>query len=69
MVDKEEVEPGVNVIKQILPNWIRQTEGGLHPNTQEHWKYLNTQTGTVRGPVNDFRRTMLKLGWKDNAPT
>eukprot|EP00972_Heterocapsa_arctica_P078461 11572288-Heterocapsa_arctica.AAC.1 len=35
IVDKGEVEPGVNVIKQILVNWIKQTEGGFHPDTEE----------------------------------
>eukprot|EP00972_Heterocapsa_arctica_P094312 13907122-Heterocapsa_arctica.AAC.1 len=41
----------------------------VHPSTEEHWDEFNIQTGTVRGPVNDFRRTIQKLGWKDNTPT
>eukprot|EP00972_Heterocapsa_arctica_P063524 9376708-Heterocapsa_arctica.AAC.1 len=34
-VDKGDVEPGVNVINNIFVNWIRQTEGGLHPDTPD----------------------------------
>eukprot|EP00972_Heterocapsa_arctica_P058249 8593488-Heterocapsa_arctica.AAC.1 len=48
---------------------MRQIEGGIHPDTAEYWEDLNTQTGNVRGPVNYFRRTVQKLGWKDNTPT
>eukprot|EP00972_Heterocapsa_arctica_P030694 4518462-Heterocapsa_arctica.AAC.1 len=58
----KEIEPGVNVIENILVNWIRQTEGGLHPSTEEHWDEFNIQTGNVRGPINYFRVTMQKLG-------
>eukprot|EP00972_Heterocapsa_arctica_P064999 9594444-Heterocapsa_arctica.AAC.1 len=56
VVDKGEVEPGVNVVKNILVNWIRQTEGGLHPDTPKCWEDFNFQRGSVRGPVNYFRR-------------
>eukprot|EP00972_Heterocapsa_arctica_P074213 10954363-Heterocapsa_arctica.AAC.1 len=59
----------MNVIKKVLVNWIRQVEGGIHPDTAEYWEEFNIQTGNVRGPVNYFRRTIQKLGWKDNAPT
>jgi hypothetical protein len=69
IVDKGEVEPGINVIKKILVNWLRQIEGGIHPDTAEYWEDFNIQTGGVRGPVNYFRRTVQKLGWKDNTPT
>eukprot|EP00972_Heterocapsa_arctica_P058827 8670207-Heterocapsa_arctica.AAC.2 len=47
----------------------QQIEGGIHPDTAEYWEGFNTQTGGTRGPVNYFRRTVQKLGWKDNTPT
>eukprot|EP00972_Heterocapsa_arctica_P042744 6303575-Heterocapsa_arctica.AAC.1 len=46
---------------------MRQIEGGSHPDTAEYWEDFNIQTGSVRGPVNYFRRTLQKLGWKDNT--
>eukprot|EP00972_Heterocapsa_arctica_P052461 7717547-Heterocapsa_arctica.AAC.1 len=55
--------------RTILVRWIRQTEGGLHPSADEHWDEFKIQTGNVRGPINYFRGTMQKLGWKDNTPT
>eukprot|EP00972_Heterocapsa_arctica_P110052 16205204-Heterocapsa_arctica.AAC.1 len=48
---------------------MRQIEGGIHPDTAEYWEDFNVQTGNVRGPVKHFRRTVHKLGWKDNTPT
>eukprot|EP00972_Heterocapsa_arctica_P072823 10752796-Heterocapsa_arctica.AAC.1 len=53
----------------ILVNWIRQIEGGIHPDTAGYWEDFNVRTGNVRGPVNYFRRTVQKLGRKDNTPT
>eukprot|EP00972_Heterocapsa_arctica_P069846 10318270-Heterocapsa_arctica.AAC.1 len=44
LVDKREIEPGVNVIKTILVNWTRQTEGGLRPSAEEHWDGFKIQT-------------------------
>ena len=68
-MDKGELEPGINIIKKILVNWLRQIEGGIHYHTAEYWEDFNTQTGGVRGPVNYYRRTIQKLGWQDNTPT
>eukprot|EP00972_Heterocapsa_arctica_P030101 4435660-Heterocapsa_arctica.AAC.1 len=34
LIDKGEIEPGINVIEKILVNWLRQAEGGLHTPAQ-----------------------------------
>eukprot|EP00972_Heterocapsa_arctica_P059119 8717046-Heterocapsa_arctica.AAC.1 len=52
----------------MLVNWLRQTEGGLHANTAEHWEEYDVHTGQVRGPVNYFRRIIRQLSWVDNSP-
>eukprot|EP00972_Heterocapsa_arctica_P009819 1445513-Heterocapsa_arctica.AAC.1 len=69
LIDKGEIEPGINVIKKIRVNWLRQTEGGLHTSTAENWEEYDVHTRQVRGPVNYFRRIIKQLGWKDNSPT
>eukprot|EP00972_Heterocapsa_arctica_P058575 8639053-Heterocapsa_arctica.AAC.1 len=69
LIDKGEIEPGINVIKKILVNWLRQKEGGLHPSTVDYWEEYDVHTGQVRGPVNYFRRITKQLGWTDNSPT
>eukprot|EP00972_Heterocapsa_arctica_P032607 4801733-Heterocapsa_arctica.AAC.2 len=69
LVDKGEVEPGINIVKKILVNWLRQTEEGLHPQTEQFWEDYDVHTGQVRGPINYFRRIMKQLGWVDNTPT
>eukprot|EP00972_Heterocapsa_arctica_P054123 7976850-Heterocapsa_arctica.AAC.1 len=61
LIDKEEIAPGINVIKKILVNWLRQTEGGLHPSTVYYWEEYDVRTGQVRGPVNYFRRIIKQL--------
>ena len=43
IIDKGEVEPGINVMKKILVNWVRQIEGGIHPDTAEYWEDFNIQ--------------------------
>eukprot|EP00972_Heterocapsa_arctica_P081213 11969455-Heterocapsa_arctica.AAC.1 len=45
IVDKGEVEAGINVIKKVLANWIRQITGGIHPDTAEYCEEFNVQTG------------------------
>eukprot|EP00972_Heterocapsa_arctica_P021285 3132496-Heterocapsa_arctica.AAC.1 len=45
IVDKGDVEPGINVIKKVLVNRIRQIEGGIHPDTAEYWEEFNVQIG------------------------
>eukprot|EP00972_Heterocapsa_arctica_P067788 10009139-Heterocapsa_arctica.AAC.1 len=69
LIDKGEIERGVNVIKKMMVNWLRQTEGGLHTSTAGNWKEYDVHTGQVRGPVNDFRTIIKQLGWTDNSPT
>jgi hypothetical protein len=69
IADKGEIEPGINVIKKVLVNWIKQVEGGLHPSTEEYWDELGVLTGGVRGPINYYRRIIKQLGWTDMSPT
>eukprot|EP00972_Heterocapsa_arctica_P042691 6294325-Heterocapsa_arctica.AAC.1 len=45
IVDQGELEPGINIIKKILVNWLRQIEGGIHNHTAEYWEDFNIQTG------------------------
>eukprot|EP00972_Heterocapsa_arctica_P093627 13810563-Heterocapsa_arctica.AAC.1 len=53
LIDKGEIEPGINVIKQILVNWLRQTEGALHTSTNEYWEEIIKQLGwTDNSPTN-----------------
>eukprot|EP00972_Heterocapsa_arctica_P001542 221930-Heterocapsa_arctica.AAC.1 len=37
LIVKGEIGPGINVIKKLLVNWLRQTEGGLYTSTAENW--------------------------------
>eukprot|EP00972_Heterocapsa_arctica_P105641 15563826-Heterocapsa_arctica.AAC.1 len=69
LVDKGEIEPGINIVKKMLANWIRQVEGGLHADTEENWDRYDIHTGQVRGPINYFRRIVKQLNWIDNNPT
>eukprot|EP00972_Heterocapsa_arctica_P086068 12685661-Heterocapsa_arctica.AAC.1 len=69
LIDKGEIEPGVNLVNKMLVDWLRQVEGGLHTGTEENWDKDDAHTGQVRGPVNYFRRIIKQLGWVDNSPT
>eukprot|EP00972_Heterocapsa_arctica_P113909 16439718-Heterocapsa_arctica.AAC.1 len=61
LVDKGELGPCISIVKKILVNCLRQTEGGIPQGIDKRREKYAIYTGPARVPINYFRRTIRDL--------